>query len=179
MTLRGLIIGIGVWLPATLFAAASWSQGPPPKRVAPSYDASYDNTWGASDYSQPIDYSQEIRKSLERLKPPERLVIDSILAELGKKSPGEIFSLKLETDDVCQEIDCRGASPTTVRHYVEAYAEQRAANDAHQTALRSAAAAERSVLIAAVSVSVSLLSLLISGLSYRRAGRSTKSAIPA
>lgn len=55
----------------------------------------------------------------------------------------------------------------------------RVADDAYQTALRNAAAAERSTFIAAAAASVSFLSLLISALSYGRAVRSTKSAIPA
>jgi hypothetical protein len=80
---------------------------------------------------------------------------------------------------MCQEIACRGVSTDTARRYVEAYSGMRVADDAYQTALRNAAAAERSTLIAAAAASVSLLSLLISGLGYWRTLRRTKSAIPA
>jgi hypothetical protein len=106
------------------------------------------------------------------------LAIKDILAELDKKSNREILGLKL-APDVCQEIACLGISPDTVRRYVAAYADMRVADDAHQTALRNAAAAERGTLIAAAAASVSLLSLLISGLSFWRTLRSTKSALPA
>jgi hypothetical protein len=175
MRLRGLIVGIAVCFSATIFASSAWSKNQP-NRATPPYDSSYTPPY---DSSYTPSYDQVIRKSLERLSPPERLVIKSILTQLARKSSDEILSLKLETEDICQEIECLGASPTTVRRYVEAYAEQRAANDAHQTALRSAAAAERSTFIAAMAAGVSFLSMLISALTYRHTLHSTKSAIPA
>jgi hypothetical protein len=161
MTLRGIIIGIAVCLPAMVFALTP-------------------EDWQKLKADNPIDfYTQEIMKSLERLKSEtERLAITQIIAELDKKSYRDILGLKL-APDVCQEIACRDVSPDTVRRYVVAYADMRIADDAHQTALRNAAAAERSALIAVAAASVSLLSLLISVLSYRRTSRSTKSAIPA
>ncbi|MDQ6867424.1 MAG: hypothetical protein M3178_03080 [Pseudomonadota bacterium] len=184
MTLRGLIIGIAVCFSATIFVSSGWSQSHPNRKRTTSY--SYDtytsffpDTYGTYDYSTPVDYSQEIKKSVELLKSEtERLAIGQILADLATKSSSEIFGLKLATD-VCQEIACRGASPDAAHRYVAAYADKRAADDAHQTALRNAAAAEWSVVIAAAAASVSLLSLLISGLSFWRTLRNTKSAIPA
>jgi hypothetical protein len=174
--LRELIMGIAVWLPAMVFASVSWSQSQP-NRVKPT-TGWYDTGYGYSDYS-PIDYSEEIKKSLARLNSEaERLAIDHILADLATKSSSEIFGLKLATD-VCQEIACRGVSPDTAHRYVDAFADKRVSDDAHQTALRNAAAAERNTFIAAAAAGVSLLSLLVSGLSYRRTGRNTKSAIPA
>lgn len=176
MTLRRLIIGIAVWLPTTVFASASWSQSQP-NRVRSSHDSYSYLT--PLDFSYPTDYNEEIRKSLERLKSEtERSAIGHILADLDKKSNREILGLKL-APDVCQEIACRAVSPDTARRYVEAYSGMRVADDAYQTALRNAAATERSTLIAAAAASVSLLSLLISVLSYRRTMRSTKSAMPA
>jgi hypothetical protein len=189
MTLRGIIIGVAVCLPATVFASASWSQSQPNRAThsyVPPYDATYMPPYDATYVpSYDASYDTEIRKSLERLNPSERSVIVSILAELGKKSPGDILRLKLETD-VCQEIDCRGVSPTTARHYVEAYAEKRIADDTHQTALRSAAAAERNAAaaesnkhIAEAALGFSFLSLLISFLTFWRKSFSTKNAISA
>jgi hypothetical protein len=184
MTLRGIIIGIAVCFSATIFVSSGWSQSHPSRKRTTSY--SYDtytsffpDTYGTYDYSQPIDYSQEIKKSVESLKSEaERQASGPFIDELQTKSSLEIFRLKL-APDVCQQIACRAFSPDTARRYVVAYADMRVADDAHQTALRNAAAAERSMLIAAATASVSLLSLVISALSYRRAGRSTKSAVSA
>ncbi|ARN80402.1 hypothetical protein B1812_04135 [Methylocystis bryophila] len=182
MTMRGLMIGIAVWLPAMVFVSVGWGQSKP-NRVKPSYVPPYDATYVPSyDATYYPDYGPEIRKSLERLNPPERFVIESILAELATKSREEIFRLKLETDEVCQEIDCRGASPIRVGHYIEAYAEQRATDDARQNALRNAGAAERSAAaaesnkqIAEVALGFSFLSLLISFLTFWRASSGAKS----
>jgi hypothetical protein len=187
--LRGLIIGIAVSLSATVFTNVSWSQSQSSVlQKRRGIDAQEKGQAGLSPFAKILagdtpfdipDYDQEISKSLERLNSEtERLAIKDILAELDQKSNREILALKL-APDVCQEIACRGVSPDTAHRYVEAYADKRVNDDAHQTALRNAAAAERSVLIAAMAASVSLLSLLISGLSYRRTGRNTKSAIPA
>ena len=107
----------------------------------------------------------------------ERQASGPFIDELQTKSSLEIFRLKL-APDVCQQIACRALPPDTARRYVVAYADMRIA-DAHQTALRNAAAAERSTLIAAAAAGVSQLSLLISFLTFWRAVRSTKSAIPA
>jgi hypothetical protein len=195
MMLRGLIIGIAVWLPATVFTSASWGQNQPlqnrrgldaqEKGEAASIlhkfsdiNTQQGSSNSARDFSGDY-YPQEITKSVERFhSEAERLAIKDILAELDKKSNREILGLKL-APDVCQEIACLGISPDTVRRYVAAYADMRVADDAHQTALRNAAAAERGTLIAAAAANVSLLSLLISGLSFWRTLRSTKSALPA
>ena len=168
MMLRGLIIGIAVWIPATVFAGASWSQSQTNRVKASSGGSSSSSI----DYSNTPSYTQEIRQSLERLNSgTERLAVGQILDELDTKSNREILVLKF-APDVCQEIACRAVSPDTAHRYVAAYADARVAEDAHRTALWS-------VLIAAATASVSLLSLLISVLSYRRTVRPTESATPA
>jgi hypothetical protein len=131
------------------------------------------------EIATPTDSSQEIRSSLERIAlEAERLAIGPILDDLQKKSYLEILALRL-APNVCQEIACRAVPPETARRYVEAYAAERVVEDAHQTALRNAAAAERSAFFAAGAAIISLLSLSISALSYRRTLRSPKGALPA
>ena len=89
MTLRGIIIGVAVCFPATVCASASWSQSQP-NRATPSYVPPYDATYTPpydATYTPPYDatyvpsydasYDTEIRKSLERLNPSERSVIES------------------------------------------------------------------------------------------------------
>lgn len=173
MTLRGLIIGIAVWLPATVFAGTSWSESQPPKRVKPatgwydtgsgySYDYSY--PYGTSTYSpgtdyygfspdtftsySPDDYNAEIKKSAELLKSEaERQASGPFIDELQTKSSLEVFRLKL-APDVCQQIACRALSPDTARKYIEQFEVLRVAQDRQNTTQRSAAAAERSAAAA-------------------------------
>jgi hypothetical protein len=178
MTFRGIIIGIAVCFLVT--SGLGQSQPNRKRTTSSDYYSFYpDTTYGTSDYTQSIDYSQEIKKSVELLKSEtERAATKQITDDLDTKSNRDILALKL-APDVCQEIACRGVSTDTVRRYVVAYWDMRTADVAQQTALRNAAAAERSTLIATATASVSLLSLLISVLSYRRTVRSTKSAISA
>ncbi|MGH6848398.1 MAG: hypothetical protein ACREC0_13475 [Methylocella sp.] len=180
MTLRGLIFGIAVWLLAAVFIDSGWAQSQSSPKSAgsdPGFNVGFDS---GPSYNDPgFASSEAIKKSLERVESEsERLAIEQIITELDKKSNRDLLTLKLASH-ICQDIDCRDVSPDMVRRYFEVYAEARVAEDTHQTALRSAAAAERSTLIATVSASVSLLSLLISVLSYRRTVRSSKSALPA
>jgi len=111
---------------------------------------------------------EDIDKAVGRLNSlVERSAIREIFSELDKKSYREILFLKL-APDICQEIECRGAAPDTVRHYVEGYSQERVAADNHETAMRSAAASERSGLIAIASAALSFVSLLISMLAFLR-----------
>ena len=188
MTLRGIMFGVAVWVPAVVFTSAGWSQsqsdvlqnrrglesrgdqklssdvGIPKKRFGSSTASSGSSATDTfEDY-----YPEEFNKSLEHFHSgAERLAIKDILADLDKKSNREILSLKL-APDICQEIACQGVSPDTVRRYVAAYAEMRIADDAHDTALRNAAAAERSTLFAGAAVIISLLSFSLGALNYRR-----------
>jgi len=166
MTLRRLIIGIAAWVPAALFSSTSWGD-------------SFSGAKLAAEALQELSSSQTFTKSVERLKSEkERLAIKQILTELDNKSNRELLALRL-TPEICEELDCRGASPNTVRRYVEAYAAERVVEDTHQTALRNANAADRSTFIAATSAIFSLVSVLISVLSYRRTARKAKATIPA
>jgi hypothetical protein len=143
-----------------------------------SYDPFY-HSYDPFDYSEPIDYSQPIAKSLERLQSEtERTALTEILGELDKKTYSEIVTLKL-SPDVCQEIACRSVSTDTAKQYISAYYDMRIAEDNHDTALRNAAASERSSFVAVVNATVSLLALAVSVLGFRRARRTANSAPPA
>jgi hypothetical protein len=111
---------------------------------------------------------EEIDKAVGQLHSlAERSAIRRIFSEIDKKPCREIFFLKL-APELCQEIECYGAAPDTVRRYVEGYSQERVAADNHETALRSAAASERSGLIAMASAVLSFVSLLISMLAFLR-----------
>jgi hypothetical protein len=169
MALRGLVIGIIVWVSAALIPSVSLGGG--------VFSGEKLATEALQELSQTV--TQSITESTKHLKSEkERSAIKQILAELDNKSNRELLTLRL-TPQICEELDCRGASSNTVRRYVEVYAAARITEDTLQTALRNAEAAERSTFIAATSASVSLVSVFISILSYRRTVRSAKSAMPA
>ena len=82
------LIGIAVWLPATVFTSPSWSQSQPDVQSRRGLEGAIHKFTGvfspdiAEDY-----YPQEIRKSVERLPSEvERLAITEIIPELDKKS---------------------------------------------------------------------------------------------
>jgi hypothetical protein len=190
MTLRGIIFGVAVWVPAAVFTSAGWSQSQSDVlQNRRAFESRANQKLSSDDWAQnaqnkrfgssaasgggstdtfPDYYPEEINKSIEHFHSgAEQLAIKEILADLDKKSSREILSLKL-APDVCQEIACQGVLRDTVRRYVVEYSQMRIADDAHETALRNAAAAERSTLFAGVAVIVSLLSLLLSAFNYRR-----------
>ncbi len=73
MMLRGLMIGITVWVPAALFSSTSWGD-------------SFSGEKLAAEALQELS-SQTFTKSVDRLKSEkERLAIKQILAELDNKS---------------------------------------------------------------------------------------------
>jgi hypothetical protein len=176
MTLRGLILGIAVCFPAMVFASSSWGQSQPNRSSPSSTDVWTSAPIIAPEGAMEVD---SIKKALDAIESvAQRSAMKEIVAVLDQKSYRQLLDLQL-APDACQDIACQDVPPDVVRRYVAAYATMRAADDARQTALRNAAAGEWSVVIAAAAACISLLSLLVSGLSYRRAGRSTKSAIPA
>ena len=70
-------------------------------------------------YGAGYDVGNSVFQSVERLKPPDRSAIKEIISELKNKSIEDITLLKL-SQDICQDIACRGASPELVRSYVQA-----------------------------------------------------------
>jgi hypothetical protein len=193
MTLRRLVIGSIVWIPATPFVSASWSQGQPNRTKSAKGGYSYDYSYGFSDFSPdtftsfyPDEYNAEIKKSLTLLRSEaERQASGQFITELQKKSSLEIFRLKHATD-LCQQIACLALSPDKAREYIAEFQTIRDADDRQNISQRSVAAAERSAAaaesnthIAEAALGFSFLSLLISALTFWRTSSTTKSAIAA
>ena len=191
MTLRGLIIGIAVCLLVEAIALFGWHQLGRNLQSEFVYDTfspdtkmfySPDTPSGDGSYAYPMnpgytDYSKDIKAAVAAIKSEkERVAVDQIFDELEKKTYREIVDLKVASN-VCQEIACGALSSNTAHQAVENYYDMRIAVDAHNTAMRNAAAAERSSFIAFASATIAFFALTVSGLSFRLAHRGARSAL--